>query len=65
MRILIDDEPIEITVDIESRSSPCLDCSHYAAGSSTSPSRCSVEDRPLSGSVIESCTRLGWFEAAK
>lgn len=65
MRILINDEPVNVTVDFETKKAPCEGCLYYAERSESSPPTCTVEGRPLSGSVIETCEKLKWFKPAE
>lgn len=62
MRILIEDKPVTVTVNMETRQAPCHGCRHFER-TEVAPPTCLVEGRGLSGSVVKACERFGWREA--
>lgn len=64
MHILVADNPVNVTVDIETNKAPCPGCEFYQAQGDNVPSKCLVEDRGLSSAVISDCAKLGWRREA-
>jgi len=60
MHILVKDNPVSVTVDIETVEAPCPGCRFFQARGDNVPAKCLVEDRGLSASVISDCAKLGW-----
>jgi hypothetical protein len=65
MKIILDDTPMTVTVEMTSKSAPCRECGYYqGARDQDDVSLCKRANRPLSAAVVQECADGGWFTKA-